>query len=71
MSSSVILDSKVVDNQNEGDWSCGVRPQRRCLAARSVSLLFQVGLEAVVCNFSGPLEALHALADFHIYLAIY
>ena len=51
MSSSDILDSEVVNNQSEGDRSCGVRPQRRCVAARSVSVLFQVGLEAIACKF--------------------
>ena len=49
--SSDILDSKVVNNQSEGDWSCGLYPQHRCVAARSVSVLFQVGFEAVVCIF--------------------
>ena len=71
MSSSDILDAKVVDNQSEGYWSCGVRLQRRCVTARLVSVLFQVGFEAVVCNFSGLLEAWHSLADFNIYPAIY
>ena len=37
----------------------------------SVSVLFQVGFEAVVCNFSGLLEAWQSLADFNIFPAIY
>ena len=71
MSSSDILDAKVVDNQIEGYRSCGVRLQRRCVMARSVSVLFQVVFEEVVCNFSGLLEAWHSLEDFNIYPAIY
>ena len=71
MFSSDILDAEIFDNQSEGDLSCVVRPQCRCVAARSVSVLFQVGFEAVVCNFSGVLEAWHSLADFNIYPAIY
>ena len=65
-----VFDAEVVNTQGECSLACLMTPQACCVLHRVVSVGSKVFDELVECNDACFFEAVHAAADFEIYVSI-
>ena len=58
-----ILDSKVIDDEDEGDGLCRVLPIARGVRARQVTMGGKAGAQEFICEFTGLGQSVHAFFD--------
>ena len=68
---SLVFDTKVVDDQGEVDGSCLVGPESGGDVGWRISKGGEDRGKAILCNFSGLRETIHAFAHFGINIAIF
>ena len=67
---SLMADTKVVDNQTEGDGSCFVEEQPWGMVGRVTAMFGKVLFELVVCKFACLSETMDGTHDLNVNTAI-
>ena len=67
---SNILDSIIITNEGEGDGSGFVGPESWCEVYKLISVILQVLLRSVMCNYSSLWKTIHSLSNIDIEFAI-
>ena len=65
-----VTDTKIVNDQREHEVRVGVFPEASGMVARDESMGGKVFEEVVICEFAGLWEAVHALLDFAVDVAV-
>ena len=65
-----IFDAKIIDGKSEGGRTSAVAPEPRGKAKRSIAIGGKVCFELIIAKNTGLFEAIHAFADFKIYISL-